>query len=1154
MTNIFNGVPHNHQASGLFPSDPTITYFFYYDGTINKVYKHNSTSNTTTIHDIGSGANQLFPTLPTNQAMNRAVADGGSLYIKWQDPSTGYIQTRYSSPTLVGTGATPTPTDDNIHDARTANTSYAIAISPTRMIVRLPLNSWATDHQYNQGSWGGTATPYTGLPQTGHRSINMIIGFNAMVNVFYDTGIVYTIDLSSQAVVSSAPYGSVAPQPNPIFFGVPHNHQASGLFPSDPTNSYFFYYDGTINKVYKHDSTSNTTTIHDIGSGANQLFPGLPTNQAMDRALFTQNVLYVKWKPPTGSYIQIRYTNSTTASGGQISSPSDVDQQARTSNNSYSVLINSANTFAVQLPLSGFAIDHLYTTGNWGGTTTPYNGLPQTLHRSMALIPGNNNQVLVFYDTGIVYTIDLSTQVVVSSAPYGATIPPTPLPDIEIVYSAPSQFNLFSSDVALVTETQYGWNFTKTILTADKMELYLYHSSAAGAIAFNYDQLRDIKINMKNNLVLPAGEIFVTIWTGPPTAPNWYNYKDIYNMTPALGTTLDVDLVETILTLSDTRTDPILAIALHSDSSQQQVNCDVERVSFEVLLPTTNETQRVIVKLQNNFVFVDDKYWDFDQILNGYNNASLIGGWQLSNFSPNIVAGNFPQSVTANTEVGNAWFIDGTFQYYETTDGTTWTASTGKTITFENAAGATPPPGKASNGYAYTGCSGIVTQGSGWGATIYPVSWTIEASGQLDVIWVGKSADNYLSLSQLGTPNNFTLTNFQSGMFDANATPGSTAVGVFIGATISPAQQPTAPIAVDISVVSETELTIKRSWELTTTTYLLNPSDTKSVLGQYSDPAFTTTLAPNTFTGADNLVVVVEPCPSPIQLLFSGGFINTIDVSGTYNINVNAPPVGITYVWTANYYDVNNVLISAVAGAGTSGTQSNFTIDLLTMPSNAKYVFYTCTSNEGADAVISIILIQAVVPTQSFALTFSGGLNNQISANGTYSVAPSPVDATSTYAYTAVFKDISGTSLGAVPNAGASGTSSSFAITYASLPANVAYIDYNATATGGGQGGEVSQLSITIIEPCPVCPACDSCCPAVPGNDDVELIRSTTGNIEYTQYNPTESLKLLTGDRLGELKMSLVDSYGDILHTDKPVYYECEVRSTNSGGGSITES
>ena len=109
-----------------------------------------------------------------------------------------------------------------------------------------------------------------------------------MVNVFYDTGIVYTIDLSSQTVVASAPYGASAPPAsNNVFNGVPHNHQASGTFPNDPTISYFFYYDGTINKVYKHNSTSNTTSIHDIGSGTNQLFPGLPTNQAMDRAVIS---------------------------------------------------------------------------------------------------------------------------------------------------------------------------------------------------------------------------------------------------------------------------------------------------------------------------------------------------------------------------------------------------------------------------------------------------------------------------------------------------------------------------------------------------------------------------------------------------------------------------------------------------------------------------------------------------------------------------------------------------------------------------------------------------------------------------------------------------------------------------------------------------
>ena len=207
---FFNGVPHNHQASGTFPNDPTITYFFYYDGAINKVYKHDSTSNTTTIHDIGSGVNQnqLFPTLPTNQAMDRAVASGSSLYLKWQDPSTGYIQTRYSSPTLVGTGATPS-TNDVYNAATTPNNVYACVINSVfTFAVSLPQSNWAVDHLYNQGSWGGGATAYyTGLPQTQHRSMNMIPSNNNQVLVFYDTGIVYTIDISNRVVVSSAPYG-----------------------------------------------------------------------------------------------------------------------------------------------------------------------------------------------------------------------------------------------------------------------------------------------------------------------------------------------------------------------------------------------------------------------------------------------------------------------------------------------------------------------------------------------------------------------------------------------------------------------------------------------------------------------------------------------------------------------------------------------------------------------------------------------------------------------------------------------------------------------------------------------------------------------------------------------------------------------------------
>jgi hypothetical protein len=382
-------------------------------------------------------------------------------------------------------------------------------------------------------------------------------------------------------------------------------------------------------------------------------------------------------------------------------------------------------------------------------------------------------------------------------------------------------------------------------------------------------------------------------------------------------------------------------------------------------------------------------------------------------------------------------------------------------------------------------------------------------------------------------------------------------VGVFIGSSVSPAQQPTSDETTTITAIDYNVIDIKRSWELNTTRYVLNPANTTEVLGQYIDPTNLPSLAPNNYKGSRDLIVDIEPCPSPIQLLFSGGFINTITASGAYHINVNAPPVGITYVWTANYYDVNNILISAVAGAGTTGTQSNFTIDLLTMPSNAEYVFYTCTSNEGANAIISIVLIQAAAPTPcpvSFDLVFSGGNPTNITANGTYSVAPVPLDPLVTYAYTADFYT-GVTNLGAVPGFGVSGVISNFTIDLATIPAGATFIKYDCTATGTGlQNGETAIAIIGLIQPCPPQVACDSCCPSIPGNDDVELIRSTAGNIEYTQHNPTESLKLLTGDRLAELKITLTDSYGDTLHTDKPIYYECEVRSTNSGGGSITES
>jgi hypothetical protein len=306
---------------------------------------------------------------------------------------------------------------------------------------------------------------------------------------------------------------------------------------------------------------------------------------------------------------------------------------------------------------------------------------------------------------------------------------------------------------------------------------------------------------------------------------------------------------------------------------------------------------------------------------------------------------------------------------------------------------------------------------------------------------------------------------------------------------------------------------------------------------------------------------VVEPCPSQIDLLFSGGFINKITVSGTYHINVNAPPVGITYVWTANYYDINNVSISAVVGAGTTGTQSNFTIDLLTMPSNAEYVFYVCTSNEGVHSVISIGLVQASAPCPPdvFNLDFSGLESDTIIANGVYKVSVNPVGTNGeTYTYTADFYH-GVTNLGAVPGFGVSGTDSSFTIDLATVPGGVnisnVYIKYTCTASGSiGQGGHTAEIILAIIEPCPVCPSCDSCCPVCPDSDNVELIRATTGNIEFNQINADESLKLLSTKNLGELKMSLVDSYGSLLHTDKPVYYECQLEATNRGGSVLTDS
>ena len=137
------------------------------------------------------------------------------------------------------------------------------------------------------------------------------------------------------------------------------------------------------------------------------------------------------------------------------------------------------------------------------------------------------------------------------------------------------------------------------------------------------------------------------------------------------------------------------------------------------------------------------------------------------------------------------------------------------------------------------------------------------------------------------------------------------------------------------------------------------------------------------------------------------------------------------------------------------------------------------------------------------------------------------------------------TDLGPVVGFDVTGQSSSFPFSFATMPPTATYIKYVCSASGTGlQNGETAESIIGLVEPCPICP----------DSDNVELVRATTGNIEFNQINADESLKLLSTKNLGELKMTLVDSYGSVLHTDKPVYYECQLEATNRGGSVLTDS
>ena len=327
---------------------------------------------------------------------------------------------------------------------------------------------------------------------------------------------------------------------NNIFHGVPWDHTASVGFDNDPTITYFFRMNPVtnLNEVFIHDEISNTTTVSDIGIPT--MFPDLPTDKPIIKggegqpANLGEHLIF--WNdnslsPP----LQFIVTTSPTAIPVFIGSQNQnyvYHEGSSIENTSTGVawqVILGWNYFFARL---GTGISHYLPTGNYGAVGQPYAGLPyigggpqvETEYCSILRVTGQVNQVYLFRPNGDAIILDLLAQQISSTVPYGPISsapplpPPTPLPDIVVTYTSPTDYGYFASNVALVTDTQYGFNFTKTILNADKMELYLYHSSAGG-VPFNYNQLRDIKINMKNNLVLPTGEIFVTVWTGPPVAP-----------------------------------------------------------------------------------------------------------------------------------------------------------------------------------------------------------------------------------------------------------------------------------------------------------------------------------------------------------------------------------------------------------------------------------------------------------------------------------------------------------------------------------------------------------------------------------------------------------------------------------------------------------
>lgn len=262
----------------------------------------------------------------------------------------------------------------------------------------------------------------------------------------------------------------------------------------------------------------------------------------------------------------------------------------------------------------------------------------------------------------------------------------------------------------------------------------------------------------------------------------------------------------------------------------------------------------------------------------------------------------------------------------------------------------------------------------------------------------------------------------------------------------------------------ETQLTIKRSWELNTTTYTQSLTSGRAVTGQYVDPAYTTSVAPNNYIMPSNWVVEADNS-FQFEILFSGGLGNMLPAESQNFRQMTVTPTpstSVTFTWTANYYTAGNILIGAVAGFTPTGLVSSFITGGSLKPATAAYILYGCRSSENVDAFASLVFIEPV-PPEPFTLTFNGGLKNQVTTDGTYFISPTPLDQLAGYAWTATFADVNNASLGTVPGHTLSGQTSQFAIVYANLPAGAVYVNYNCLASGGQQAGNTAQLSITIV-------------------------------------------------------------------------------------------